>query len=179
MRRRSAGPGVWAAFLASSYLAAAVGSAYTSRGLRGWYQRLRKPGWTPSGRLIGRVWTVLYLLIALAGLRSWRADAPRAERTRTLGWYAAQLGLNALWSAVFFGLRAPGAALVTLVALWVAVAGWMRAMAGVDRVAVALAAPYLIWVTFAGALNAAIWRRNRRREPGASGLSHGDGRASA
>jgi tryptophan-rich sensory protein len=66
---------------------------------------------------------------------------------------------------------------VALGALWVAVAGWMRAMAGVDRAAVALAAPYLVGVTFAGALNAAIWRRNRRRELHASGLSHGDGRA--
>jgi translocator protein len=154
---------VWAAFLVSSYLAAAVGSAYTGRGLRGWYQRLSEPGWTPSGRLIGRVWTVLYLLIGLAGLRSWRADAPLAERAPALGWYAVQLGLNTLWSAVFFGLGAPGAALVSLAALWLAVAGWMRAMAGIDRPAVALAAPYLVWVTFAGALNAAIWRQNRPR----------------
>jgi tryptophan-rich sensory protein len=153
--------GVWAAFVVSSYLAAGVGSVYTGRGLRGWYQGLRKPGWTPSGRTIGRVWTVLYLLIGLAGGRSWRAGAPLARRAPALGWYAAQLGLNALWSAVFFGLRAPGAALLTLVALWLAVVGWMRAMARLDRGGVALAAPYLAWVTFAGVLNAAVWWQNR------------------
>jgi translocator protein len=156
--------GVWAAFMGSSYLAGAVGSVFTARGLRGWYQRLQKPSWTPSGRVIGRVWTTLYLLIALAGIRSWRSRAPLSARADAQGWYAVQLGLNVLWSAVFFGLRAPGAALLTLVALWLAIAGWMRAMVRVDLAAVALAAPYLGWVSLAGVLNAAIWHRNRGAE---------------
>jgi tryptophan-rich sensory protein len=152
---------VSAAFLASSYAAAAVGSVYTSRGLGGWYQTLRKPAWTPAGKTIGRVWTLLYLLIGIAGSRAWQSRAATGPRSRALAWYAAQLGVNALWSAVFFGLRAPGAGLVSLVALWLAIAGWLRALLDVDRASAALAAPYLGWVTFAGVLNAVIWRLNR------------------
>lgn len=153
--------GPWAAFLASSYAAAAIGSVYTSRGRDGWYQGLRRPSWMPVGRTIGRVWTVLYLFVGVAGSRAWLSRAPAERRRRALAWYTAQLGLNALWSAVFFGLRAPRAGLAALVGLWLAIGGWMRALLDVDRASAPLAAPYLTWVTFAGILNATIWRLNR------------------
>ena len=142
-------------------MTAAIGSVYTSRGLDGWYQRLRRPAWTPAGQTIGRVWTLLHLLVGVAGSRAWRSRAAAEPRRRALAWCAARLGLNALWSAVLFGLRAPGAGLATLLGLWLAIGGWMRALLDVDRASAALAAPYLAWVTFAGVLNAAIWRLNR------------------
>jgi tryptophan-rich sensory protein len=157
--------GPWAAFLASSYAAEAVGSVHTRRGLDSWYQGLCRPACTPAGRTIGRVWTVLYLLVGVAGSRAWLCRAPAGPRRRALAWYAAQLGLNALWSAVFFGLRSPGAGLATLLGLWLAIGGWMRALLDVDRASAALAAPYLAGVPFAGVLNASIWRLNR---PGAT-----------
>ncbi|MDY0179371.1 MAG: TspO/MBR family protein [Synergistaceae bacterium] len=72
-----------------------------------------------------------------------------------------QLTLNVAWSWIFFGLRMPGAALLELVLLWVAIAVTIRAFARMDRIAAWLMVPYIAWVTYAGALNASIWFLNR------------------
>jgi benzodiazapine receptor len=74
--------------------------------------------------------------------------------------YGLQLGLNALWSILFFGRRAPGAALVEIGLLWVAIVLTIVAFARISRVAALLLVPYLLWTTFAVVLNAAIWRLN-------------------
>ena len=89
-----------------------------------------------------------------------KPDSP--ERTKALRIWVAQLGLNGVWTPLFFGARKPRAALVDLVGLWTAVAAYIKAASRLDRVAGYLMAPYLAWVTFAGALNGAIVRRNPR-----------------
>jgi tryptophan-rich sensory protein len=134
-----------------------VGSVFTRQSLDGWYRSLEKPSWTPSGRIIGTVWIVLYTLMGLAEYVAWRTEERRRPPTAYLG----QLALNVGWSAVFFGLRAPGWALGEIALLWLGIAGWMLSLARVSRTAVGLAAPYLAWTTFAAVLNWAIWRRNR------------------
>ena len=75
--------------------------------------------------------------------------------------WSAQLGLNATWTPVFFGLRAPGLALVNIVLLWLALVATVTAFFSRRTVAGVLLIPYLAWVSFATALNFAIWRRNR------------------
>jgi len=77
--------------------------------------------------------------------------------------FAVQLVLNAAWTWLFFGLRRPGLALADLVVLWLAVAVTLVAFWAVRPLAGALLLPYLAWTTFAGALNASLWRRNRPR----------------
>ncbi|MCC2672460.1 MAG: TspO and like protein [Armatimonadetes bacterium] len=72
-----------------------------------------------------------------------------------------QLVLNTLWSIVFFGLRAPGPAFFELLLLWLAILATGLRFYRLDRVAGALMAPYLAWVTFAGVLNYTIWQLNR------------------
>jgi transposase len=72
-----------------------------------------------------------------------------------------QLSLNALWSVLFFGRRAPFAALVEILLLWVAIVLTIVAFARISRMAALLLVPYLLWTTFATALNAAIWRLKR------------------
>jgi len=67
---------------------------------------------------------------------------------------------NALWTPVFFGLRRLGAGLVIIFLLWLAVAATMLAFWQVDRIAGLLLAPYLLWVSIAGALNRSVWVRN-------------------
>jgi tryptophan-rich sensory protein len=69
--------------------------------------------------------------------------------------------LNALWSVLFFGLRRPGLALLEILVLWGVLATFQRWFWRADRVAGILWAPYLAWVSFATALNAAIWWLNR------------------
>ena len=145
--------------------AGGLGALCTSAGLRQWYPRLKKPAFTPPNGVFGPVWTTLYGLMGLALYLAERAAAARpqahqlARRAGTL--FALQLGLNVGWSFLFFARRAPLAALVELLALWGAIVLTIRTFARLSRVAAALLVPYLLWSTFAAALNGAIWWLNR------------------
>jgi tryptophan-rich sensory protein len=77
-----------------------------------------------------------------------------------MAFFALQIALNTLWTPVFFGLRRMGAGMAVLVALWLAVAATLVTFWQIDRIAGALFAPYLLWVTIAGALNWSVWRLN-------------------
>ena len=144
---------VW---LAAAFVPAAIGAAFPAPT---YYRGLRKPAWAPPPWLFGPVWTLLYALMAVAAWMVARRGGPGARAALAL--WGGQLALNAAWTPIFFGLRNPGAALVEIVALWVAVAGTIGAFARRRAAAAALLVPYLAWVTFAAALNLAIWRRNR------------------
>jgi benzodiazapine receptor len=141
--------------------AAWLGAKSTSRSVDGWYDGLRKPWFTPPKSVFGPVWTGLYALIALSGYRVWRAPRSR-ERRRALGLWGAQLVLNAAWSPLFFGMRRPLAALVDLVLLHRTATAYAEAARDVDRPAALMMLPYRGWLAYAGALNGAIWRLNRK-----------------
>jgi tryptophan-rich sensory protein len=102
------------------------------------------------------VWTVLYVLIAVSGWLVWR----RTGWSRALTVYAVQLALNAAWTPIFFGFGRYGLALVEIVLLWVLIGATVLLFRPVSRVAAGLLLPYWAWVTFATALNAAIWLAN-------------------
>ena len=154
-------PLVLAAFLGATFAAAAIGSMATFRNVATWYPTLQKPSWTPPSALFGPVWTVLYLAMSVAGWRAWRKAESAAASAGVIRLYGAQLILNALWSVLFFGLRRPDLALVDIVALWLLLALALVRFGRLDRLAGVLWAPYLAWVSFATALNAAIWYLNR------------------
>ena len=120
-----------------------------------WYVGLAKPAWTPPNWVFGPVWTVLYLMIAVAGWLVWRGG-----HGRPLLFWGIGLALNATWSWLFFGRHLTGAALVDIVALWLAIAAFIWSAWGASRTASLLFVPYLAWVTLATALNFAIWRLN-------------------
>ena len=82
-----------------------------------------------------------------------------------LGLWSAQLGLNATWTPIFFGLRSPGLALVNIVLLWLTLVATVIAFWSRRTAAGVLLFPYLAWVSFATALNFVIWRRNRAQGP--------------
>ena len=147
-------------FVAATAVVSAVGGAVTRRGRGLWYRTLRKPPQNPPAWLFGPVWTALYGLMSWSAYRIWKQPAS-AGRTRALQIWTGQLVLNGAWSPLFFGRHAPRAALVDLAGLWLAIAGYIKTAAKLDRLAAALMAPYLAWVTFAGTLNAGIIRRNR------------------
>ena len=151
--------GLIAAVLICS-LAAAVGGAATAGAVRTWYPTLRKPTWNPPARLFGPVWSVLYLMMAVAVWLIWRVR-DTADVRLALWLFAAQLALNVLWSVVFFGLRRPGTALVDIVVLWFAIAFTTVAFWPIDPIGSVLLLPYLAWVTFAAVLNWSIVRLNR------------------
>jgi len=137
----------------------AIGAAFTAVSVGDWYATLRLPAWTPPNWLFGPVWTALYLAMAMAAWWAWRSAGWIASR-QALAWFGVQLILNAAWSGFFFTLRSPGGALGVIVLLWWAIAATIRSFARLSTVAALLLVPYLLWVTYAMALNAAIWRLN-------------------
>jgi benzodiazapine receptor len=139
-------------FLALVLLASSTGAIFKP-GV--WYRELEKPSWTPPNWLFPVAWAGLFVMMAYAAWRVWQLDGVGVP----LVLWGVQLGLNALWSAIFFGMKRLGLALVELMAMWVAIAATLIAFAQIDLLAAALLAPYLVWVSFAGALNFAILRR--------------------
>ena len=124
-----------------------------------WYATLQKPSWNPPGWIFGPVWTVLYTLMAVAAWLVWQQGGWRQQR-RPLGCFLVQLALNALWPPLFFGWHRPGAALAEIGLLWLAIALTLVSFRPVSRAAAWLLVPYLAWVSFAAALNFALWRLN-------------------
>jgi tryptophan-rich sensory protein len=137
----------------------ALGAAVVSTSVDTWYAELAKPSFTPPDRVFGPVWTALYVLMAIAAWRIWRA-ADRDTRRGPLTLFALQLALTLGWTVVFFGLQKIGAALATIVVLDVGVVVTTLAFRPIDRWAGLLMLPYLAWVAFATVLNIAIWRLN-------------------
>ncbi len=148
-----------ATLLFVTFAAAAIGGLATADAVTTWYQTLAKPEWTPPAWLFGPAWTLLYGMMAWAAWLVWCRHEER-EVMPALSAYFFQLMLNASWSVIFFGLRQPGWACVEIAALWVAIAFTLRAFWRLSPAAGALLVPYLAWVTFAAALNLAIWRLN-------------------
>lgn len=143
------------------FVAGAIGSAATYPNLSGWFDSLEKPAFSPPGAVFGPVWTTLYLLMGTAHFLVEKSEAEPAAKRAANNLYGLQLGLNALWSVLFFGRRSPGAALLEIVLLWVAIVLTIAAFARISRLAALLLVPYLLWTSFATVLNAAIWRLNR------------------
>lgn len=135
----------------------ASASLVTASSVRDWYPTIAKPTWTPPNGVFGPVWTVLYVAMGVAAWYVWQTRRS-PERRVALVLFGVQLGLNAAWSVIFFGLRAPGPAAVEIVLLWVAIAATIVAFRRIRPIAAALLVPYLAWVSFAAALNVAIWR---------------------
>jgi len=126
-----------------------------------WYVSLDKPSWTPPNWLFPIAWTSLYIAIAVAAARV----APSPEAGLPIALWALQIALNTLWTPVFFGLRRIRDAIFVITLLWLAVAATMVAFFQIDWIAGTLFVPYLIWCSYAGALNIAMWRRNPDVKP--------------
>jgi len=147
-------------FFVASFAAAAAGSVATAASVQEWYPLLNKPAWNPPAWIFGPVWTLLYALMSIAAWRVWRREGQPGARL-ALALFFVQLGLNALWSVLFFGLRAPGLALIEILVLWSCLAWLQCAFWRIDRLAGWLWLPYLLWVSFATVLNASLWWLNR------------------
>jgi translocator protein len=143
-------------FLIAAFVPAAIGAAFPAPD---YYERLEKPAWAPPTSVFGPVWSVLYALI---GVAAWLVSQRGGEGTRrALGLWGGQLALNAAWTPIFFGLRAPGWALIEIGMMWVAIAATTAAFFGRRVAAGVLMLPYFAWVSFAAALNFEIWRLNK------------------
>ena len=130
-----------------------------------WFDELTKPFFMPPGWLFGVVWPILYFLLGIA-VAIILAEPPSDARKNALILFFAQLVLNFAWSPLFFGAHAVMLALVTIFVMTAIAAMAAGQFWRIRRVAGALMLPYLVWLCFAAALNAAIDRLN----PGADAL---------
>lgn len=142
-----------------TYGALVLGGLITRPALMDWYPTLTKPSFTPPNWVFPVAWNLLYLLLASATCRLW-AKAHTSGLRQPLTWYGLQLGLNVLWSTLYFGMHQIGWALAEILAMWVlawpfAYSYWKR-----DKVAALGLVPYLGWLTFACLLNLRIWQLN-------------------
>ncbi|WON76255.1 TspO/MBR family protein [Serratia sp. UGAL515B_01] len=122
-----------------------------------WYANLVKPSFNPPNAVFAPVWTILYIMIAVAGWLIWRV----APRSIAMGIWALQMALNWLWSPVFFVAHQPGTALVIITLLLVTVLLFIIQAQKFDKIASRLFIPYAVWIGFATILNAAIFWLNQ------------------
>jgi len=145
--------------IAICFGASALGATFTTPAIPGWYAALNKPSWTPPNWVFGPVWSALYLMMAISAWLIWRRAAATPVAL-ALALFFVQLAANVLWSVLFFGRQMPGAAFADIVVLWCLILATVIVFWRTSPLAGVLLVPYLVWVTFAAALNGAIWRMN-------------------
>jgi len=149
---------LFAVFFAACCVAGSTGMMFSPGN---WYRQLSKPHWTPPDWLFPVAWSVLYVLIALSATRV----APLPGAQLAIAFWALQMCFNTLWSPVFFGLHRIGAAMIVIAGLWLSVLATTVLFLRADAWAGVMFVPYLLWSSYAGALNLAIWLRNRGAVP--------------
>lgn len=137
----------------------AIGGSLTAASVHDWYPTLHKPSWTPPDWLFAPVWTLLFVLMAVSAWIVWSRVDFRVARI-SLYLFLVQLVLNICWSGIFFSLQRPDIAAVEILLLWAAIAATLVSFGRVSRLSAALLVPYLLWVSYAAALNGAIWWLN-------------------
>jgi benzodiazapine receptor len=141
-------------------IAGYLGSMATTPNIPTWYAGLNKPFFTPPNSVFPIVWTLLYLMMAVAAWLIWRQNQMLRERRLGLAAFFTQLILNVIWSWAFFGAHSPGAGLIAILLLLAAIIWTIAAFWPVSRAAAWMMVPYLCWVAFASLLNGAIYLMN-------------------
>lgn len=154
-RRQVLGFIVW---LAISFIAAAIGALASIRA-DSFYVSLVRPAWAPPAAVFGPVWTALYASMAIAAWLIWREGGFRHARA-ALTLFLVQLALNAVWSWLFFAWRLGALAFIDILLLWILIVATVVAFWRGRPLAGALLVPYLLWVSFAAALNYSVWQKN-------------------
>lgn len=141
-------------------VAGLIGGVFTAPAIPTWYVALQKPPFSPPNWLFAPAWTTLYLLMGIAAFAVWRNGLDSQRVKTALSYFLAQLVLNVLWSVAFFGLKSPLSGVLVISGLWVAIFVTIIKFFGISRVAGILLLPYIMWVTFAAALNISVWILN-------------------
>lgn len=150
-------------FIISIIIPVAVGAVagfFTASSVSSWFATIEKPSFNPPNWIFSPVWTLIYILMGLAFYFVWKTDAAKALKNKAIIFYAVQLFLNFLWSFIFFYAHNIFGALVDIVLLWIMIAATIYWFGKINKTAAWLLVPYLCWVSFATALNFAIWQLN-------------------
>jgi tryptophan-rich sensory protein len=137
-------------------------SVVTRPSVETWYPTLVKPIFNPPNWIFMPMWTLLYILMAVAAGLVWdKIKEQNAEVKKALGFFLIQLTLNAIWSYLFFGLKNPLLALIEIALLWLMIYETYLKFIKINKIAAYLLIPYMAWVAFAAVLNASIWWLNK------------------
>jgi benzodiazapine receptor len=147
-------------FIVLCETAGLVGSIFTTPAIPKWYAGLRKPSLAPPNWVFAPVWTTLYALMGISLFVIWRRRSGAGLRRTAISTFILQLGLNALWSYLFFGLRSPLMGVIGITFLWLAIVATIVFFSRISKFASLLLLPYLAWVSFAGYLNYLIFTLN-------------------
>lgn len=139
--------------------ASAIGSAATISEIGSWYATLEKPSFNPPNWIFGPVWSLLFLMMAIAAWLVWRKWGWAGAKVALIV-FLVQLVANVMWSILFFGMHRPDLAFFEICLLWVLIAATIGLFFGKSKPAAALLVPYIAWVSFAAVLNFMIWRLN-------------------
>ena len=152
----------WKALILSIAIPLAIGgiSAALTMGSMESFAALTKPSLSPPGWFFPIVWTILFTLMGISSYLIYTSDAPQAKKSSALTVYGIQLAVNFFWSLIFFNLNAYLFAFFWLLLLWGLIAVTIAKFWQINQTAALLLVPYLVWVTFAGYLNLAIYFLN-------------------
>ena len=131
----------------------------TANSINGWYSTLQQPTFNPPNWVFGPVWTILYLIMGISLYRIWILPVSE-DRNKAIGIFALQMTLNFFWSLIFFRWHLIGFALAEIILMWVMIATMILRFKKLDTAAGLMNVPYLLWVTFASALNGAYFILN-------------------
>ncbi|MBU0758165.1 MAG: tryptophan-rich sensory protein [Nanoarchaeota archaeon] len=141
-------------------LAGILGSFFTITSISSWYSALNKPWFNPPNWIFGPVWTALYLMMGISLFLVWNKGVRTKIQKRAVFIFGVQLGLNSLWSILFFGIRSPLFAFIEIIFLWIAIVMTIGYFIRISKAAAYLLIPYILWVSFAAALNLSILMLN-------------------
>jgi translocator protein len=130
----------------------------TSQNILTWYVTLNKPFFTPPNYLFGPVWTSLFIMMGIACYLIWQSTHESKNKALTI--YAIQLALNFSWSFVFFQFHQLGLAFIIIVCMWLSIFTTIVFFRKINNIAAWLLIPYILWVSYASALNFAVWQMN-------------------
>lgn len=145
--------------LAIPLLVGSIAGLVTSPNIKEWYQFLEKPVFSPPNWIFGPMWTLLYLLMGV-GLFLILETEKNKLRDKAVKVFAIQLAFNFVWSFLFFEFRLVGVAFFEILLIWVSVIWMITSFYPINKKAALLQTPYLLWVSFASALNGAVWILN-------------------
>ncbi|NWJ51276.1 MAG: tryptophan-rich sensory protein [Bacteroidetes bacterium] len=149
--------------IASLLLPLAIGGIagmFTTKAIPGWYATLNQPSFNPPNWVFAPVWTTLYIIMGISLFMIWRLDKSK-ERNQAIVIFMVQLLFNFCWSFFFFYFKMIGVALVDIIVLWITIIFMLVRFYKIKPLAAYINIPYLLWVTFATALNMAYFFLNR------------------
>ena len=141
--------------------AGGIGAIFTTPTITTWYAGLKKPAFTPPNSVFGPVWITLYLLMGIAVFMVWRQGLSEEGARIAFIVFWVQLGLNVLWSVVFFGLKSLLGGVVVIFALWILILASIIEFFRISPAAGGLLIPYIVWVSIAASLNVSLYTLNR------------------